>query len=681
LNLKKLQSPAGHWRIRVGDWRAAFRPAEGDFYIALIGLRDGFYQSLDRITPARSGGGVQLVEVSRVTEATEPSPQAEVKRPRGYVEDNALIAFKDKELTAIDGLGDGTLRKLRRIPGGIDLLEGLQDVCEDPELVQLLVDMTERQAHYGAIFDAGLVPTRSDAQIDEEEFAKRLRSVDSSSAVIEIESREELEQILNGSLKDWMMYITPEQKQFARAEFNGPSLLKGGPGTGKTVVALHRAAYWTRGRTGAERKVLLTTFVENLPKVWCTLLRSMSSPASIGVDCRNVDKIAHKIVRSASEWPTMIKEPHRLTIASDLVRKHNIGGRFAGSADLLLDEFDHFIAGTGVGTKEAYLTVERRGAGAGSQISAETRSRVFNAYRDYVEELRKSNQFDYPHLRLEALALARKGQVPADCKFLGIIVDEAQDVSAVAIQLLLELDESPAHSRFMLIADGQQAIYPGGFVLKDVGVAVTGRSRTLTRNWRNTWWISATAGEIVSGAQFTDVEGLDPEKNPVLGQQLREGEPVNLHVLSPGEDDLVRIIQILKDLESDGIPLGECAVLGWTNAAVGQVITGLKEAGIGSLNMKEWIGEATTEVLVGTIHRARGLEFRAVIVIGLGHSDRADWASAVARRDDETAWLELRMALVAMTRARDTLHLVSVGDPWPPIASAAEFMNSVPLGS
>ena len=91
--------------------------------------------------------------------------------------------------------------------------------------------------------------------------------------------------------------------------------------------------------------------------------------------------------------------------------------------------------------------------------------------------------------------------------------------------------------------------------------------------------------------------------------------------------------------------------------------------------MEDWLGQLTPNVLVGTIHRARGLEFRAVIVLGLGESDRADWASVITRRDDEAAELELRLALVAMTRARDTLHLVSVGNPWPPINAAAEYMT------
>lgn len=261
-----------------------------------------------------------------------------------------------------------------------------------------------------------------------------------------------------------------------------------------------------------------------------------------------------------------------------------------------------------------------------------------------------------------------------------MIVDEAQDLTETGLRLLNALDASPQHSGFLIVGDGQQAIYPGGFSLRSLGIDVRGRSRVLTANWRNTWSIWTAARSMMEGEAFEDLDddtGLRP-----AGEEpapLTVGVDPELHVLrSPGEE-LELLTALVQERLDAGLNPGDIAVLVDVQRKGRDVERALKNAGVPVADLADYAGEHANGVLLGTFKRAKGLEFKEVFVVGLS---AAEWPSRWfvppdlddEQREERTA-LQRRTLFVAMTRARDRLTLTCGGAPAASVEAASWSMD------
>jgi hypothetical protein len=468
LNLKKLEKPSGAWRLRVGNWRAVFFPSAEDFLVTAIGLRKDIYERLDRIRLARKGEGVTIIETTvpaggnagartaarRIERARRPKP----------VDHNQLSPFEDSMLLHIEGVDHDTLAFLRSLPPGVDAGFAIAERLEDVDLVLLLADLWERPQHHLDTFASGQVPSVAELHIEEQELQGRVATPASATEMVATTGAQQIRKLLDRSIEDWMVYLHPSQRAIANATHTGPARVRGGPATGKTVVALHRARVLARSRIEAPDKVLLTTFLNTLPKVWGSLMDLLDPKALEHLEVGNVDVLARGIVAEAHGRVEILNDDRRRNIVIPLIKRHGLDTRIGDTAQLLLDEFDAFLTGRGIDDLDAYLALRRRGGG--SPLARGDRERVFAAYDEYRHRLRKDGKFDWGHLRAEALRLAEGGAGP---RFDGVVVDEAQDLSAVGMRLLLALDKSANHRHFLIVGDGQQSIYPGGFALRELG--------------------------------------------------------------------------------------------------------------------------------------------------------------------------------------------------------------------
>jgi superfamily I DNA/RNA helicase len=469
--------------------------------------------------------------------------------------------------------------------------------------------------------------------------------------------------------------LHPSQRAIVRAEYSGPARVRGGPGTGKTVVALHRARRLARAAEG-EQRVLLTTFLRTLPKVWAGLMGTMDPSALERLDVVNVDALAMRIVREATgQNVAIVDADKRRSIAKTLLDRHELKALLAGNESLLLEEFDAFLSGRGTTDPESYFALRRRGGGI--PLSRADRERVWAAYQDYLRQLERLRRSDYALLRMRALELVREGRGE---RYVGVVIDEAQDITEVGIQLLYALDGSPGHRSFMVVGDGQQSIYPGGFSLRSLGIDVRGRARVLTSNWRNTWSVWTAAKAVMDGEAFDDLEedvGLRPTGEEP--EPLTIGEPAELHLLrSPGEELELLAARVDERIRAGTDP-GDIAVLVDVNRKGDDVMRSLSAAGIEPRPLDRYAGEHTDGVLVGTFKRAKGLEFKEVFIPGLA---RAEWPSrwfvppelAEDQRAERIA-LQRRTLFVGMTRARDRLVLLAGGEPADAVGQAAWSMD------
>ncbi|RKQ90899.1 UvrD-like helicase family protein [Solirubrobacter pauli] len=657
----------GLYRLRVGAYRVIFWPIDAEIVVLELDRKDDTtYAHLDRLVVHRRGAGVQVTEVPEAV--PEPGRVVGGRAPsRCSIEpvlQNPLTVFTTAQLQQI-GLSADAIGVIRTLAATVEVADALAGTGMAADQVELVADMWHDPGRYLAIFDDGRVPTPDDARIAELELAQRLRSPESSDAVAELAARD-FELVLAGSIEEWMFYLHPSQARIVSHVANGPSRVRGGPGTGKTVAALHRARHLVEH--GRAERVLLTTFVNVLPSVWGTLLQRFAPESAGKISARTVDSLVFAITAAADGEPAFLPDDQIRKLREELCRKTAGLAEAVGGPAELGTEFETVLAGRGVESLDDYLALER--PGRGRRLGADERRLVWTAWQSYLEHLRREGRTDWPLLRRRAVELAEAGAGP---RFDAVIVDEAQDLTAMQVRLLMALDTAADHRNLMFVGDGQQAIYPGGFSLRSVGLDVRGRSFLLHTNWRNTQSIAAAAEAVMGDVPFGDLEEeaapRPPREAPL---PRRRGELPELHLVGSDAhgDEVLR--GLLEEALTQFAP-ADVAVLGRTKKAWQRGERALKALGVESVvttQLARRADGAPDAVRVGTFEGSKGLEFKLVVLVGYRKGDWTVQPFWLKDRGDRDEWwdTERRKLFVAMTRARDRLALLA----WAPLSDSLE---------
>ena len=449
------------------------------------------------------------------------------------------------------------------------------------------------------------------------------------------------ESIRSEPIEDWMAFLHPEQAKLARRSFNGPSRIRGAAGTGKTVVGLHRAAHLAR--MNPQRRVLVTTFVKSLPAVLKNLLERMAPDVVERVDFMSVNQYASRLL-AHRQIPLAI-DMKAAGAAFDRAWATTKPERLTGDRGYWRDEVDHVIKGRGITVFEGYAALPR--VGRKRKLGPEQRREVWNLYCAFDEELRRAGCGDWHDLANRALASVT---ARPDETYSHVIIDEAQDLSCSMIRLLYSLVGDTTDG-LTLIGDGRQTIYPGGFTLAEVGFSLAGRGVVLSTNYRNTSEILEFAGTQIAGLDITDIEGA-ADAAPTA---LRSGTAPALDRFTSRRAHDQRLIDRIRMATAEvGTSLGDLAVLGLDWRSVGANQRALIAAGVPWIDLDKYDGTTVDAVKVGTVKRAKGLEFKHVLLAGV-RGGLVDGVLPAQEADQERFELERRELYVAMTRARDSL--------------------------
>ncbi|MCX4695468.1 nuclease-related domain-containing DEAD/DEAH box helicase [Streptomyces sp. NBC_01408] len=467
-----------------------------------------------------------------------------------------------------------------------------------------------------------------------------------------------LKEAMRAPIEQWMTFLHPDQVALVRRNWSGPARISGPAGTGKTVVALHRAAYLARRTNG---RVLYVTFASNLPRVQSTFLRTMAPAVADRVDFRSLHSWAQEFLQERGV-PVRLHGDKAET-AFSLAWKHV--GRESRLAELdptptyWHEEIDYVIKGRGLTSFEEYATVPRRRRKA--SLHRTHRQSVWELYEAYESLRSVRGVHDFNDVLSLALAEAsrRREQPP----YGAVIVDEVQDLTLVGVRLLHAL-VGDVPNGLLLVGDGQQTVYPGGFRLTDAAIDIRGdRGQVLRTNYRNSKQILDAALTVVADDAFEDLDGVRTPGRRDVDLTYHDGDVVR--VTGPTVDAHDReLLDALRSL-SDGA-LADTALLCPSMRAIGHYQRLLTQAGIPVCQLEHYDGRAVDAVKLGTYRRAKGLEFKNVFlpqhdaVLSNGtQSDTAGGteASATAREREELMRSQL---FVAMTRARDLLWLGSV---------------------
>lgn len=666
LDIKHLEGRNDFLRLRSGDHRVVFQILGPSPVIHRIGPRSTVYRDLANLSLVRSADGLRTLELEQpaVDEAPSLVRPPIRKRAERPVQQNPLSPFVDSALAGA-GIPDAAVQALRRVPKNVHLETALANMGLEHGALLLLLDMWERPAFYLERLDQGATLDAELARLEDEEAALRVSGDLSSSSLMSVADMAAFAALLDRPMEDWMVYLHPEQVWTVRLSIEGPVRVKGAAGTGKTVVALHRARALVEA--GAER-VLLTTFLSTLPDVWKGLFATFAPEVASRIDMRSVDKIVRQLYVDGDGELGPAGNDERRSALNHVVQaaRGKTGGLVASQLD---DEIQVIIEGRAVGSLDEYLTLER--TGRGSRLPAPAREEVWEIYERYRSRLERAGLIDFAAMRREALATVRAGRGSFD--YDAVIVDEAQDLTETSVRLLAELAGGFPRPNITVVGDGQQSIYPGGFSLRSVGIDVRGRSRSLTTNWRNTYAIWLAAQAFIAGESFDDLE--DDELEARMGEDtpypLRDGVEPRLFVLDDGYDEASFVAALVADDVQRGVDPADCAVLHPTNKGVEAILKALRADRVPTQKLTDYKGVRSPGAKVGTFHRAKGLEFKRVYLAGLG-SKR--WPILWKETDPESREAErarqVRAAFVAMTRARDDLQVVCAGDPSEPLARA-----------
>lgn len=459
-----------------------------------------------------------------------------------------------------------------------------------------------------------------------------------------------LEAAMAKPIEDWMTFLHPEQAKHVRRTFSGPARVRGAAGTGKTVVGLHRAAYLARTRPG---RVLYTSYVRTLPDVLREYYARLAPTTTDKVDFVGIHRFAGDLLRSRGYTPrpdARAKErAYRYAWAE--VGKPGALKKVPQEWTYWRDEIDSVIKGRGLIRFDEYARLNR--VGRRFPLTVEQREQVWMLYIAYQQQLSALGVHDFNDVLIKAEEELRRAPHPAGYDV--VVVDEVQDLTCVAVRMLHHLvGDRP--DGLLLIGDGQQSVYPGGFTLSEAGVDVRGRSTVLRHNYRNTAEILETAQQVVAGDAFSDLDDLEEagQRDVVV---VRNGPvPVRVDACDLASHDQALLSALGSARAKVGVGLGDIAILAATSKLLDHYASVLARHGIAYVHLDKYDGKPSERVKLGTFHRAKGLEFKHVLLPQLSDEVRSRRGESTADRRDRRE-LERRQLFVGMTRARDGLWL------------------------
>jgi superfamily I DNA/RNA helicase len=454
----------------------------------------------------------------------------------------------------------------------------------------------------------------------------------------------------DGLIEDWMIFLSPLQRRAVDRNLYGPARVTGGPGTGKTVVGLHRAKRLGEELDGG-RRVLMTSFVRNIPETLDGLFERLAPDAHDRMYFRHIHELATDVLRTRDRHVRVNADAahsrFNAHLTADPARRQAL--QWQGfTPDYLWDEVTRVIEGRGIEDVDTYLAVERHGRKRPMQ--EEARRLTWSLYEEYRAACDNPQSVVVDFERVLNLAYDALREEPTGKRYQAVIVDEAQDVTEVGLRFLLELLEDGPEGRLILIGDQAQRIYPGGFKLRDLGVDTRGRSITLKESYRSTDEIMQAVGALgrfLSPDDFGE-DGLAS----FASATVRRGEKPTIRRFDSSKAETEWVLETLRtsaDLDSIGLLMP-------TNSAADRWLRVLRDAGILTVPLLKWSGRPTPGVKVGTYHRSKGLEFKHVILAGLDSG--YPWA---AEGDADAFLMQGSVLYVAMSRARDQLDMTHHG--------------------
>jgi superfamily I DNA/RNA helicase len=495
--------------------------------------------------------------------------------------------------------------------------------------------------------------------VDTEDYERALQQPDSKRRFIMNPSMQDLDAMLKEPLAKWRLFLHPQQRTLVEKQFNGSARVLGSAGTGKTVVAMHRAKYLasTIFPNDSDR-ILLTTFTSYLSANISQLMKSLCPDELSRIDIMHLHSWAARFLLKHGIQFKVISDEEAQEFWSAACNKAGVQDWGIG---FVRQEWNLVVQAKGIERKEDYLRFPR--IGRGTTLSRSERAEIWQVFDEYQKMLHQYHKREWIDVIRETRHLleSRASTLP----YRAIIVDEAQDFHEEEWRLIRAMVPRGPNDIFV-VGDAHQRIFGGQIVLGRCGIDIRGRASKLRINYRTTEQIRNWAIAMLDGSPYDDLDGgVD---NLTGYTSLRNGvQPTVLHfnTLAEEQTSLLSILHAqLRQRPAEEI----CLVSASRSILQRDYLPLLENAHIPFLFLGKTDSGNPSGIRVTNMHRVKGLEFASVIAVGVNESMNPNTPHEVADNPSDRKEYEARqrsLLYVSATRARDELIISCHGKPSP----------------
>lgn len=650
LNYEKLHATKNMHSLRVdSSYRCiVMSPEKNDVYILLwVDNHDDAYDwaKKHKCSVNTETGSLEIIQTQHSVEEITISPKAENQ--------SFFSHFTDKELLKL-GVND-------------ELLEYVKAINDEAELDSMRTYITEEvyEALFyllaGESYDSVYNYLYADnTTVVDDDFTTALENDSSKRTFYVVEKDDtELMNMLNAPLEKWRVFLHPTQRKLVEKEYNGPVRVLGGAGTGKTVVAMHRAKYLASQISLFEnKKILFTTYTKNLAiDIYENLKKICDEETLSKIEVKNLDQWVYEFLtkhgykneivysnKTNELWESALtSKPQNLEVEDSFFK----------------EEWERVVQSKSVNTLNDYIKVSR--AGRGTRLSRTQRKLIWEVFEEYKLLLATKNYKEPSDAMRDVRVLLK--QSGDDSLYYHVIVDEAQDFNAEAFRLIREIVPESKNDIF-ITGDAHQRIYGHKVVLGQCGIKIIGRSKKLKLNYRTTDEIRKWAVGLLSEENIDDMDdGVDTNSDY---KSLYHGPEPLIKNFESYEDEVSFIDKYIQNIKKDDADSRICIVARTQKIidAYSQYFTDKNISTVKiSRNTKDNI--SNNGIRLATMHRVKGLDFDHVIItsmndgiIPLEISEKSDEQQI----EDEKLIKEKSLVFVAATRAKKSLLITYYGN-------------------
>ncbi len=650
LNYEKLHATKNMHSLRVdGSYRCiVMSPEKNDIYILLwVDNHDDAYDwaKKHKCSVNTETGSLEIIQTQHSVEDIIISPKAE--KPSFFSH------FKDKELLKL-GVNDELLKYVKAINDEAEL-DSMRTYLTE-EVYEALFYLLAGE-NYDSVYNYLYADNTT---VVDNDFTTALENDSSKRTFYVVEKDDtELMNMLNAPLEKWRVFLHPTQRKLVEKEYNGPVRVLGGAGTGKTVVAMHRAKYLASQISLFDnQKILFTTYTKNLViDIYENLKKICDEETLSKIEVKNLDQWVYEYLtkhgykneivysnKTDDLWESALaSKPQNLELEDSFFK----------------EEWERVVQANSVNTLNDYIKVSR--AGRGTRLSRTQRKLIWEVFEEYKLLLSTKNYKEPSDAMRDVRVLLK--QHGDDGLYSHVVVDEAQDFNAEAFRLIRDMVPESKNDIF-IAGDAHQRIYGHKVVLGQCGIKIIGRSKKLKLNYRTTDEIRKWAVRLLSGENIDDMDdGVDTNSDY---KSLYHGPEPLVKSFESYEDEVYFIDKYIQNIKKDDSESRICIVARTQKIidAYSQYFTDKNISTVKiSRNTKDNI--SNNGIRLATMHRVKGLDFDHVIiasmnagVVPLVLSERSDEQQI----EDEKLLREKSIVFVAATRAKKSLLVTYYGD-------------------
>lgn len=641
------------------DYRAiVLRPDQGNVFVLMyVDHHDAAYRwarnKVARINP--ESGGLQVIDVESVSELSSEvleSSAAKSQLPPRFSH------IKDKQLL--------------RLGVPLEFLPAVRAARTDQDVEKLCAQLPDEASDALYMLAAGyelshvyseVDKTEEAVAVDTQDFAAALAAPDSMRSFWVVENETELSAALAAPLEHWRVFLHPSQRKIVtNPKLNGPARVLGGAGTGKTVVAMHRAKWLVENKfTEPQDRILFTTFTANLAADIKANLAKICRPEDMQkIEVVNIDKWVFDYLK---------RNGYKRELATDKVSDELWELAYSLAPEepnfdlqFYREEWEKVIQPNGVTDKAGYLKVSR--AGRGVSLTRKDRDTIWVVFEEYRELLTRKGLKEITDATRDARQLLEKQEAVLPYK--AVVLDEAQDMGPETFKLIRQImNHDGDAAQIFIVGDAHQRIYGRQATLSSCGIDIRGRARKLKINYRTTEETRRWAVSLLSGMTADDLDG---DLDDLRGYQSKlHGNAPSVTNFGTFEEEVEFVCDTIRTLLTSGVSLSDICLVGRDDRVLERYDKALKDSKFETYRIRRSVPDERNVggVRLATMHRVKGLQFEYVFLVQI--NDRivppdhllSKATNDVSRREIEQQ--ERRLLHVAATRAKRDVTVTSFG--------------------